>query len=301
MMRLSVPLSLLLTGLLAYGLLITPFATYMRNKPIEEKLGYVPSIKLIKPLSADQKELAGASLVMKVMMYFGGVVANSPEGRIITENVDLQGMSRLLHGAVQLDPYNMDAYYFAQGFLVWDAGQFKVANNLLEYGIKYRNWDWQLPFFAGFNNAFFLKDYVKAAEYYKLAGDLSGQPLYKSLAGRYMQASGHTELALAYLTAMEKGEKNPAMKKSYQVRLMAFLEVRRIEVAQERYRETVGVMPVSVEHLISGGFLSPPPIDPYGGQFYLEGDGKVATTSKFAFAGVKSNRTQKAGESNERN
>lgn len=299
-MRISAPFGLLLAGVLAYGILITPFVTYMRNKPIEEKLGYVPSIKLIKPLSADQKELAGASLVMKVMMYFGGVVGNSPEGRVISENVDLQGMSRLLHGAVQLDPYNMDAYYFAQGFLVWDAGQFKVANDLLEYGMKYRTWDWQLPFFAGFNSAFFLKDYVKAAEHYKRAGDLSGQPLYKSLAGRYMQASGHTELALAYLTAMEKGEKNLAMKKSYQVRLMAFREVRRIEVAQELYRKTFGVVPVSVGQLVSGGFLSPPPRDPYGGHFYLDVDGNVATTSKFAFAGMKNNSTQKAGESNER-
>jgi hypothetical protein len=35
------------------------------------------------------------------------------------------------------------------------------------------------------------------------------------------------------------------------------------------------------------GLLTPPPIDPYGGQFYMEPDGKVTTTSKFAFAGVK--------------
>jgi len=299
-MRISVPVCLLLTGLLAYGVLITPFVTYMRNKPIEEKLGYVPSITVVKSLSADLKELAGASLVMKVMMYYGGVVGKGMEGRIVTEQLDLQGMSRLVHGAVKLDPYNMDAYYFAQGVLTWDAGQYKIANELLEYGMKYRTWDWQLPYFVGFNNAFFLKDYVKAAEFYKRAGDLSGEPLYKSLAGRYLQASGQTELALAYLGAMEKGETNPTLKKSYQIRLVAYREVRRIEVARDRYLGSVGTMPVSIEQLGSGGFLSPAPRDPYGGQFYLEADGKVATTSKFAFAGVKKNSEQKAGETNER-
>lgn len=283
-MRLSLSGAILLLGLACYGLLILPFSTYMRNKPIEEKLGYVPSIKLLKPLSADQKELVGASLVMKVLMYFGGIVAEVEAGRMISEPPDLQGMSRILHGAVQLDPYNMDAYYFAQGFLTWDARQFKVANNLLEYGMKYRTWDWYLPFFAGFNSAYFLKDYTKAAAYYKRAGELSGSDLHKSLAGRYLQESGQTDLAIAYLSAMEKGEKNSAMKKNYQVRLAAFKEVRRIELARDRFAQEKDAMPQSVEQLQQTGYLQPAPVDPYGGRFYLDPSGKVATTSKFAFA-----------------
>jgi len=286
-MRVSVPVRLLVTGLITYCLLIGPFANYMRNKPIEEKLGFVPSIKVIKFLSADQKELAGASLVMKVMMYFGGVMGEAMKERVIRESPDLQGMSRLLHGAVQLDPYNMDAYYFAQGFLTWDAKQYKIANDLLDYGMKYRTWDWYLPFFAGFNSAFFLKDYAKAAEYYKRAGELSGQPLHKSLASRYLQESGQTDLAIAYLTAMERGERNATLKKGYQVRLTAFSEVRRIEQARDRYRLLQGTAPVSVEQLIQSGLLTPPPVDPYGGRFYLEADGKVKSSSKFAFAGTK--------------
>jgi hypothetical protein len=159
-----------------------------------------------------------------------------------------------------------------------------VANDLLDYGMKYRNWDWQLPFFAGFNNAFFLKDYLKAANYYKIAGDLSGSDLHKKLAGRYMQESGQTDLAIGYLTAMEKGERNPAMKKSYQIRLAAFKEVRRIEVARDQYQQQRGVLPGSVDQLLQTGLLAPVPVDPYGGRFYLEPSGKVTTTSKFAFA-----------------
>jgi tetratricopeptide (TPR) repeat protein len=283
-MRLSLSGAILLLGLACYGLLILPFSTYMRNKPIEEKLGYVPSIKLLKPLSADQKELVGASLVMKVLMYFGGIAGKDQEGRILSEPPDLQGMSRILHGAVQLDPYNMDAYYFAQGFLTWDARQFQVANKLLEYGMQYRTWDWYLPFFAGFNSAYFLKDYAKAAAYYQRAGELSGSDLHKSLAGRYLQESGQTDLAIAYLSAMEKGERNPAMKKNYQLRLAAFKEVRRIELARDRFLQEKGAMPQSVEQLLQAGYLQPAPVDPYGGRFYLDPSGKVATTSKFAFA-----------------
>lgn len=283
-MRCKLPFILIAGGLILYALLLMPFASYMSNKPIEEKLGYVPSIKLLKPLSADQKELAAASLVMKVLMYFGGIVGKAQDGRIISEPPDLQGMSRLLHGAVQLDPYNMDAYYFAQGFLTWDAKQYKVANSLLEYGMKYRTWDWYLPFFAGFNSAFFMKDYVKAAEYYTRAAELSGSSLHKSLAGRYLQESGQTELAIDYLSAMEKGEKNQAMKKNYQIRLVAFTEIRRIELARDHFVARHGSPPVSVSQLVQTGYLRPSPVDPYGGSFYFAANGNVATTSKFVFA-----------------
>ena len=284
--------------LFLYGILIIPFTTYLRNKPFVEKLGYVPSVTALKSVAADHKEIVAAFLVLKVLMYFGGLIEKAEAHVVIPP--DYKSMSRLLHGAVKLDPYNMDAYYFAQSFLAWDVKQYKIANDLLDYGMKYRTWDWYLPFFAGFNSAYFLKDYSAAAKYYQRAGELSSSNLNRLLAGRYMQESGQTELAIAYLIAMEKGERNPALKKNYQIRLTAFREARRIEVARDRYRETRGAMPTKLEQLVSGGFLTPPPRDPYGGQFYLEADGKVSTTSKFAFAGAKNDSKQKAGESDER-
>jgi len=50
-------------------------------------------------------------------------------------------------------------------------------------------------------------------------------------------------------------------------------------------------MPTSVEQLSRVGLLTPPPVDPYGGRFYIEADGKVYSTSKFAFAGMKGRKT----------
>lgn len=289
------PVIALLAALLLYGVVLGPFTAYMKQKPIEEKLGYLPSTNVLRYLSADHKELVGASLVMKVIMYYGGITEKQ-QTNVIVQPPDYPRMSGILHGAVKLDPYNMDAYYFAQSFLTWEVKQYKLANDLLDYGMKYRTWDWMLPFFAGFNSAYFIKDYKKASEYYKRAGELSGSELHFSLAGRYMQESGQTELAIAYLSAMEKGERNPAVKKNYQIRLTAFHEVRRIELARDSFLASGGTLPVSVDKLVRSGLLSPPPVDPYGGQFYLEADGKVATTSKFAFAGAKKAATHKAGD-----
>lgn len=289
------PMIALLAALLVYAAVLGPFTSYMKKKPVEEKLGYLPSINFLRYVSADHKELVGASLVMKVIVYFGGI-AEKQQSKVVVQPPDYQRMSGILHGAVKLDPYNMDAYYFAQSFLTWEVKQYKLANNLLDYGMKYRTWDWMLPFFAGFNSAYFIKDYKKASEYYKRAGELSGSELHFSLAGRYMQESGQTELAIAYLSAMEKGERNPAVKKNYQTRLAAFREVRRIELARDRFLASGGVLPVALETLVRSGLLKPAPLDPYGGQFYLEENGKVATTSKFAFAGVKKEDEKKVGK-----
>src|SRR5664279_183039 len=109
--------SAILVCLLLYGILILPFTTYLKNKPFVEKLGYVPSVTALKSVAADHKELVAASLVLKVLMYFGGLVEKSDNQVAVPP--DYMSMSRLLHGAVKLDPFNMDAYYFAQGFLTW--------------------------------------------------------------------------------------------------------------------------------------------------------------------------------------
>lgn len=267
-----------------YGAIIVPFTEYLHRKPIAEKIGYVPSVTALRSIAADHKELVAASLILKVVMYFGGMIEKARNELEIAP--DYVSMSRLLHGAVKLDPYNMDAYYFAQGFLPWDVKQFKIANDLLDYGMKYRTWDWQLPFFAGFNSAFFLKDYKAAARYYQRVSELSGPDISPLLAGRYMQESGQTELAIIYLSTLVKKENNPALKKNILIRLEAFKATRRIEIARDRFHDATGTLPTTVDQLIQAGYLSAIPVDPYGGRFYLEPGGKVVTTSKFAFAGA---------------
>jgi len=56
------------------------------------------------------------------------------------------------------------------------------------------------------------------------------------------------------------------------------------------------VLPATLETLVQSGLLSPPPSDPYGGRFFLEPDGKVATTSKFVFVAADKDSTKKVGK-----
>jgi hypothetical protein len=290
-------LALLLCLVMLYSSIIWPFTSYMKNRPFVEKLGTLPNVATLKFMAADQKLLVGSSLVMKVIIYFGGL-AELAKNRI-TIPPDFPAMSRTIHAAVKLDPYNIDAYYFAQAFLTWDARQFTIANDLLREGMKYRTWDWYLPFFVGFNNAFFLKDFKSAAFYYQKAGELSGQELHISLAGRYLQEAGQTDHAIAYLAVMAQGARNPLARKTFETRMKAFKQVKRIELARDEFFKNNSRLPLSVRELVKKGYLAKTPVDPYGGTFYLEHGGKVATTSKFAFDTAKNNR-RNSGETNER-
>ena len=281
-MRRYLLLPLLLTG---YMCLIIPFTGYMRTKPFVEKLGYVPQGEVLRFISADQKIMTADSLVLKTLFYFGSLVEKSTAKFIIPP--DYFNIYKSIETAVKLDPYNLDAYYFAQAVIAWDAKRVKEANVLLEYGMKYRNWDYQIPFFLGFNYAYFLKDTQNAARFYKIAAEISGEPLLASLAGRYMYESGQTDLALAYLETMERSARNAAIKKNFQIRITAFREAKRIETAIRQYSMDTGTPPTAIADLLRKGYLERAPVDPYGGEFYIDEHGQVRSTSKFAFAGVK--------------
>jgi len=292
--RLFSPFTCLILLSCTYLTVILPFADYMRSKPVVEKLGVLPRVEVLQFVAADQKQLLAASLVMKVMMYFGGLMDNEPGKYKVPP--DYQSMSRIIHGSVKLDPYNMDAYYFSQALLVWDVGAYRIATDLLVYGMQYRTWDWYLPFFAGFNSAYFLKDYQNAAKFYQKAAELSGESLFATLAGRYMQKSGQTELAIAYLATMAKSARNQAIRQSYLIRLKALQAVRVLELARDSYQQATGRLPATVDELAGNGYLARIPADPYGGKFYFEPDGRVATTSEFTFAVKKKHETGKSGD-----
>lgn len=271
-------ITILLFLFLAFSLLIGPFSTRMKNRPLIEKLGYLPVSSVLRSVSADQKPLVAAGLVFKTMMYYGGLSEGAKKEAFLP---DFTGMGKTLGAVTRLDPYNMDAYYFGQATLVWDLQHFDEANALLDYGMRYRDWDFYLPLFAGFNSAYFMKDYEKAARYYRRVGDLTGSDYFMKLTGRYLYDIGATEQAIAYLTTMVEGARNDAVRKGLSMRLQAFQAVRKIELARDRFRDETGHLPENLNVLLKGGFLAALPSDPYGGTFFIDTAGKVQSTSKF--------------------
>lgn len=274
-------------ALTAYLAIVFPFASHLRNRPIQVKLGHIPSTTALQFLAADQRYLIADSLVLKVIFYFGELLEKAGDETLYASKPDYGGMLRFLRTCLQMEPYNMDAYYFAQAVYVWDVGQVEDINRLLEYGMRYRTWDYQLPFFAGFNSAYFLKDYATAADYMQRAAELSSIPSFSTLASRYFHESGQDELAIAFLESMKHSARNEQEAELYNYRLAALRAAQQLQKAVAAFKLENNHLPNKLSDLIDAGYLSQIPKDPYGGEFYLDSSGQVKTTSDYSFAGAR--------------
>ena len=244
-------------------------------RPPQARLGYFPPAPVIKALTAEHYQFMSQVISLQCLFYFGTLV------ELRTQMPDWWRIYRAVYTATRLDPYNMDAYYFAQAVLTWETGMIEQTLELLKFGFAHRTWDWYLPFYISFNYAFFLKDYEKAGMYLAKAAELKPEvEWYATLAARYYYEGGSTALALAYLQEMIPAARNEAIKKRLVTRAKAFEKVLQIEQAVEAFKKRFQADPEDLERLVNAGLLERIPEDPYGGAFYLDEQGRVRTTSK---------------------
>ena len=185
----------------------------------------------------------------------------------------------------ELDPYNMDSYYFAQA-LLGDQSQYVAGlNHILERGMRYRRHDFYLPWFIGVNYYFTLDDPAKAAPYFaETARRKPDSKLFSTFASRVFYEGAETEQAVIFLRSMLNQTRYPALKNKIRIRLQAMETVLFLEKGLERYMKQTGHHAERLEDLVKAGILKAIPPDPYGGKFYLAHDGRVKTTSSFSFA-----------------
>lgn len=268
--------------LLAFLLLLfgtyVPLTTLRDSRPPEVRLGFFPPAPVVKALSADQYQFVSHLISLRCLFYFGTLVEE--KGQV----TDWNKLHRALYTSTRLDPYNMDAYYFAQAVLPWNAGKPQQAIDLLEYGFAHRTWDWYIPFFLSFDYAFFMKDYSKAGEYLTKAAELNPRAAwFSTLAARYYYEGGRTALALAYLKELIPTARSEAIRKQLMIRAEALEKILQLEEVIADFKKRFHRAPYRLQELVDVGILNHIPADPYGGTFYLDKQGKVRTTSKLAF------------------
>ena len=118
----------LLCGLLmaAYSLLIIPFTDLQRNRPVEVKLGYLPHAQILKVTSGEHRTTTAGLIVMRILFYYGSVLQKLQENVIVRP--EFLNLFKTVQTVVDLDPYNMDSYYFAQAVFTWDVGRVREVN-----------------------------------------------------------------------------------------------------------------------------------------------------------------------------
>ena len=239
-MRRFLPQLIFLVALLIYGLLFRGVWENREQVRASTPAGYTIPSKFSRILALGNQGLLSDFLFLKTATFVGG---RSGSGQLLNEE-DWNFVIQSLDVVTDLDPYFVDPYMLAEGLLAWDAGKPSEANQLLIKGMKYRTFDWRLPFFVGFNNFYFLKDYETASGFIMTASRLPGSPAYlATLGARLAYYGGKSKTALLFLKEMLADTGDAMMKKRLQMRLQALERAVLIEEALNKFKKEEGRMP----------------------------------------------------------
>ena len=229
-----------------------------------ESLRLLPRGEVLRPALLGFHHLGADFLWLRIVQVLGE--------QVVTEK-DYEWLYHALDVVTTLDPQY--AYiYDAGGTVLAELGnRVELSNQLLQKGFKANPQVWRLPFVLGFNHFFHLQDYVKAGEYMAQAAQIPGRPFYVDiLAARLYVEGGSPTLALQYLEAMIQQTTDPQLRGIYTERYKEVLIVRDLQVldgAVEQYRKVRGSNPQVLADVVTHGFLSSIPDEPFGGEYRL--------------------------------
>jgi tetratricopeptide (TPR) repeat protein len=247
--------------------------------PQGEKNAQVLPSAILKIASGEFDGLASDFLFFKTLSFYGQTFERQERPRV--KDWEWQLIYKSLMASTDLDPYFYDPYYFGAAILSWDAQLYKEVNTLLEKGAGHRDWDWTLPYFAGFNYFYFLDDNEKAFELLKEASERpDASPALASLASRMAIRGGRTEMAILYLEGILPETTDENIKSEFEKRLKALKYIFSLEKAVSYFKLTFQRDPSTLQELVDQGIIFFLPDDPYGGEFYLADDGAVKSTSE---------------------
>jgi hypothetical protein len=156
------------------------------------------------------------------------------------------------------------------------------ALDLMERGTRAIPGDFRLFLYLAYTQLDLGDDPAGAAATLRRAAAVPGVPDYVGpLATRLLAQSGQFGAAREFAQQMAESD-DPLTRETFQRRL---LEIEReeactaLEVAVRAFASQRGREPAALTELVGAGLLAALPTDPLGGQFVLEADGGVQTTS----------------------
>jgi len=272
------PILLLMVTIPAYFTILSNVTLLNKRLPKSDEMSVVLPSPVLKITSLDFDGLASDMLYLKALVFYGSTYSDKGQRKV--KEWEYNWLYNTLKASTDLDPYFLDPYFFANGILTWEARKVPEVNALLVKGSRYREWDYWLPFFIGFNHFYFLGDNDKAAEYLMEASKKPGaSPFFGFLATRMAYKGNRTENAIIFLERMLKTTKDQTLRNDYETRLKALNAILFLEKCVAVFKERTGRNPIKITELQELGVAGLIPADPYGGEFYIDKDGSVKTTS----------------------
>ena len=247
----------------------------------ESRLGYLIPSKFTAPASLEFKGIVSDFLYLTISTFIGGKIVNKE----MMDDTHAEYFYQAADLITDLDAWFWDAYLMNSMILAWDFNRVDLANKLLEKATASRYWDFNPPFYLGFNHYFFLHDNATASQYLMEAAKRGGGPNFLvPLATRLSVLQNKLTPAILLLQEQLKSTQDPVMIRHLQTRLKTVIILDKLEKKIEQYQSIHDRLPEKLNDLISDGLIDRLPDDPYGGQFYIQPNGRVFTTSKLRFS-----------------
>ncbi|MDX9787961.1 MAG: hypothetical protein RBT11_14350 [Desulfobacterales bacterium] len=263
--------------LIGYGVT----ATGLKKERVEfiedQFLEYTLPSALLKPLSLEFKGLMSDILLVKFMTFVGGKTERLDQ---FTDE-DWGSIKHTLNTITDLDPYFWDAYLFSQVFLTWDKKNYRAANELLAKARNHLPANYRIPYYMGLNYYNFGKDSANGAKYLMEASKIPGAPFYlATLAARLSAYSSDYQRGIIFLSEMLKQTTDTEIAEQYKLRIQILAQMNGLEQLVAKFRAKFNRAPAELAELVAAGLIQQLPVDPYGGQFFINQEGRIDTTSK---------------------
>lgn len=232
---------------------------------------------LVEALSLEFKGIVSDFMMLNTLTFLGE--------KIILEDTltqsDWKRVYRSFDHMTTLDPMATDPFILATTTLPYEAGMVGETNKLLEKVALVRTEDHRPYFFLYHNHSFFLKDTRKAAEYLKKAARIKGAPsFYATLAARLNLYSGDLLAAILFTKEILNDTTDATQRKYLLLRLEALEKIAFLEKNILQFKRKYQRKPKNLKELIETNMIETIPDDPYGGDFYIQDNGRVYTTSE---------------------
>ncbi len=233
--------------------------------------GRLTDVRVLQFLSLGFEEVIADYYWFKTVLYAGS-----------NENsMNVEYFTALVDQVITLDPQFQYPYIFGSVILSIEANDYKGSDRLLLKGFTRHPDTWRFPFGLGYNSYFHHGDPEEAARYLAIAARLPHHPSYlPALASRAYFEAGNSEVAIKFLEAIIEETPEGQYRKRFEQRLEVLRTIRFLEKLVVQFRQDGNGHLDSLHELVSAGYLRKIPHDPYGGEFYLNENGRVFSTSE---------------------
>ncbi|MFO0775793.1 MAG: hypothetical protein U0172_14120 [Nitrospiraceae bacterium] len=183
----------------------------------------------------------------------------------------------------ELDPQYDYAYWVSGVVLTELAGRPDLSNRLLERGLAAVPNKWLIPYLLAYNNYFHLGNIEKAVEYAKIAAQVPDSPAWLvNMVTQMSTQAGNPEFALRFLTQMYQQQADPRIKESLEYHIKEVIiekDIRALDPIVQMFHGREHRYPTRLAELVTKGYLTALPQEPFGGAYLIEEDtGRISSS-----------------------